>query len=549
MQWWLGLVKERGEMRPDSVASKKKKAMRTKSDPARDALLRATYEVLHPIAAGAFSTILKCKHSATGVEVAVKSFDAATCAKDDTVGDARDRELGVLRVLNSVGKRSGDGGGPHPHIASMLEELGDASTTHIHAVLEFCVGGSLSRHLKNLKTPMEVVTAQVATYQITSALAHLHSLEIAHADLKPANVLLMTHTADGKPLDPKTMHLKLCDFGFAWQCRGNVKSKTFCGTPPYLAPEVASPTEASKGYHGRPVDMWALGCVVYELFHKSLAFVAPEQFQLESRIRNGHHQPLDKTVPSGARSLISGLLTINANKRLTAAQVLETPWVSDSPKADVSGSAGSTAAQIKEADKIAKDPLGATATDHLADLFSPKDGKDKNDWGRSKKKRIELAKAGKVPYRNMQQQMQRLTGKASGSPSSSPGGGGGKAGGQAEGKVGKGGNKPGDDSWVGAEGTFIASVRWDGPRDHMVYRSGALGQGYYLDVYGGATLADIAVAAGDMAGWAAPCIEEAAAPTGGGAEAAEASPPQSPPAAEEEKKEEGGWLSWLGIPA
>ena len=76
-----------------------------------------------------------------------------------------------------------------------------------------------------------------------------------HGDLKPANILLIH---DGKGLDGG---LKLCDFGFACIC-GEGKLKSYCGTPAYLAPELASPTEAHKGYHGRPVDMWALGCVL-----------------------------------------------------------------------------------------------------------------------------------------------------------------------------------------------------------------------------------------------------------------------------------------------
>lgn len=91
VQWWIGVVKDRGDARPGSVHQRTKMAKKSKSDPARDPLLRKHYEVLHPIAAGAFSTILKCRHIEAGVELAIKSFDAATCAKDANVGDARDR--------------------------------------------------------------------------------------------------------------------------------------------------------------------------------------------------------------------------------------------------------------------------------------------------------------------------------------------------------------------------------------------------------------------------------------------------------------------------
>ena len=63
------------------------------------------------------------------------------------------------------------------------------------------------------------------------------------------------------------------------------------------------------------------------------------------------------------------------------------------------------AKQIKEATEVAKDPLGAAATDHLAELGIT-DAKGKDDWGRQKKKRMELAQQGKVPYRAQAAQQQ-----------------------------------------------------------------------------------------------------------------------------------------------
>ena len=56
--------------------------------------------------------------------------------------------------------------------------------------------------------------------------------------------------------------VKLCDFGFSCIC-GDEKLKSYCGTPAYLAPEVATPADAHRGYYGRPVDMWALGVIAF----------------------------------------------------------------------------------------------------------------------------------------------------------------------------------------------------------------------------------------------------------------------------------------------
>ena len=132
-------------------------------------------------------------------------------------------------------------------------------------------------------------------------------------------------------LTPSSVHLRLCDFGFACVCGESMLTREFC-TPQYAAPEIASPADAHRGYLGRPVDMWALGCVVYEMLHRMPAFKAEERFELEGLIRNCNHQPLDKSrrrVPPDARALIRGLL-VPVTRRLTAEQLLrECPWVSE----------------------------------------------------------------------------------------------------------------------------------------------------------------------------------------------------------------------------
>ena len=324
------------------------------SDPSRS-LPALGYEVLNPIAAGAFSTILRCRVAATGDVVAVKSFDTLKCAKDVDVGEARDRELEVLRLLRDAGSlgdadgsasgssSSSRSGAGHAHIANMLAEFGDGAAPHVHAVLQYAEGGSLKRYLHTQQHAMPPRLVSRATMQLASALAHLHSLGVAHRDIKPANVLLCSvpisaqSTGDSALVPSATpnalgsaeqqLHLKLCDFGFATLC-GNTRLKLFCGTPSYVAPEIASPADAHKGYLGRPVDMWAFGCVVYEMLHGGRpAFKCEERFELEGLIRRCNHQPIERRVPQGAKALLAGLLVANPATRLTALQVLyESPW-------------------------------------------------------------------------------------------------------------------------------------------------------------------------------------------------------------------------------
>ena len=295
------------------------------------------YAVLGPIAAGAFSTILRCKATATGELVAVKGFDNLKCATSKDVGDARDRELGVLRALAKEPL--------HPHIANMLAELGDtADDTATYAVLQFAEGGSLKRYMETpslslskgarddaAREGLPPPIVAVGTRQLAAALAHLHGLGICHRDVKPANILL----ASVANLTPSSLHLSLCDFGFACVCgkTGGAHerlTKEFC-TPQYAAPEIASPADAHRGYLGRPVDMWALGCVVYEMLHRKPAFKAEERYELEGLVRNCRFQPFSKfvKVPPDAKALIRQLL-VPEHRRPTAEQILrESPWISE----------------------------------------------------------------------------------------------------------------------------------------------------------------------------------------------------------------------------
>ena len=317
-----------------------------------DPLLRHGYITQGPIAAGAFSTIVRAKNARSSLEVAVKSFDNAKCKKDYQHLYLREGELNALRAAKSKIQ-------PSRWIANLVEEhvgpnytyaiLGARVRTHqtrhtaharaawcdvnltpctrppppsltrtiarpLRARAEYCAGGSLMRHLQKLQTkgrkgdPLAMSEAEVRRLgaQVNAALAHLHRLDIAHRDLKPGNVLFY---------GPDTNHLKLCDFGFAKRCRGQ-RLHTICGTPIYMAPELTQ--ESKKGYMGHPVDMWAFGALLYEMLHNRVAFNAISELQLHQRIRSGKHAPFRKGTDKKLTQLISSLLEVAPAKRMAA---------------------------------------------------------------------------------------------------------------------------------------------------------------------------------------------------------------------------------------
>ena len=266
--------------------------------------------------------------------VAVKSFDNAKCTKVQQMRFARDAELTILSLLKKKVM-------PHPHIANLVELLvGPAS---VHAILEYCAGGSLERELARLKRRKKELIGRddegMLMYrggghegmaedevvplaaQLASALCHLHACEIAHRDIKPGNVLYA---------DTERRVVKLCDFGFAIRC-GDVRLRDRMGTLLYQAPELVSEPPA---YNGKQADMWALGATLFEMLHGKTAFHGTTVPGIEQRIRMpGGHEEIDKSFSAPARAVLVGLLNVIAPKRLRAPELIGHVWLAASAAA------------------------------------------------------------------------------------------------------------------------------------------------------------------------------------------------------------------------
>uniref|UniRef100_A0A3B4DZ69 non-specific serine/threonine protein kinase n=1 Tax=Pygocentrus nattereri TaxID=42514 RepID=A0A3B4DZ69_PYGNA len=136
--------------------------------------------------------------------------------------------------------------------------------------------------------------------EIVSALDYLHSAKIVYRDLKLENLML-----------DKDGHIKITDFGL---CKEGITDaatmKTFCGTPEYLAPEVLEDND-----YGRAVDWWGLGVVMYEMMCGRLPFYNQDHEKLFELILMEDIK-FPRTLSADAKSLLSGLLIKDPNKRL-----------------------------------------------------------------------------------------------------------------------------------------------------------------------------------------------------------------------------------------
>lgn len=115
---------------------------------------------------------------------------------------------------------------------------------------------SLAGLMRKTRTITEA-TAKLIFKQIFEGVRHCHEKRISHRDLKLENILVDENNG-----------VKIIDFGFSSKC--GQKLQNFCGTPPYMAPEIAGRVP----YHGEPADMWALGILLYLMLFGKFPFRA-----------------------------------------------------------------------------------------------------------------------------------------------------------------------------------------------------------------------------------------------------------------------------------
>lgn len=181
----------------------------------------------------------------------------------------------------------------HPFIVNLLGVFQDEK--RLCMLLEYVNGGELFSHLrKEGRLPND--DAAFYAGEIVLAFQYLHSLHVVYRDLKPENLLIDT---DG--------HIKITDFGFAKVVED--RTWTLCGTPEYLAPEIIQ----SKG-HGKPVDWWALGVLIFEMLAGYPPFYDENPFGIYQKVLSGKIE-FPRHFDVKVKDLIKRLLTPDRAKR------------------------------------------------------------------------------------------------------------------------------------------------------------------------------------------------------------------------------------------
>mmetsp|Transcript_16728 Transcript_16728/g.32519 ORF Transcript_16728/g.32519 Transcript_16728/m.32519 type:complete len:335 (-) Transcript_16728:444-1448(-) len=221
-----------------------------------------------------------------------------------------DHMLQEKSILESISKGS-DGLSRHPFIVNLFATFQDEC--FLYMVLEYVNGGEFFTHLRRVGQ-LDNNAAKFYAATVTLIFEHLHSDDIIYRDLKPEN-LLLDHQG----------FMKITDFGFAKKVL--FKTYTLCGTPEYISPE----TLLNKG-HGKGVDWWTLGILIFEMLAGQPPFVDDDPMGIYQQILGGNVN-FPRYFDRQAKNLIKKLLTADLTKRYGclkrgAVDIKEHKWLS-----------------------------------------------------------------------------------------------------------------------------------------------------------------------------------------------------------------------------
>ena len=202
----------------------------------------------------------------------------------------------------------------HPHIIKLYSHFEDNEDFCL--IMEYASNGQLYSLIKKNKK-LNQIKAKQYMKEIISAIQYLHTRcpPIIHRDIKPENILI---DHEGR--------CKLADFGWSNFDNGRKNRDTFCGTPEYLAPEMIN-----QSGHDKSVDIWALGILLFEMLTGRIPFnINEDKIQLYNSIKILKINWTDD-FPRLAKDLVSKILCINPNERLSLEEILNHQWFRDTP--------------------------------------------------------------------------------------------------------------------------------------------------------------------------------------------------------------------------
>ncbi|KAJ5699020.1 G2-specific protein kinase nimA [Penicillium macrosclerotiorum] len=285
------------------------------------------YEILEKIGCGSFGIIRKVKRKSDGFILCRKEINYIKMSQKE-----REQLTAEFNILSSL---------RHPNIVAYYHREHLKVSQDLYLYMEYCGGGDLSMVIKNLKKVNKYAEEEFVwriLSQLVTALYRCHygsdpaevgsnilgappkpsglkgkqgQVTILHRDLKPENIFLGSDNT-----------VKLGDFGLSKQMQSHDFASTYVGTPFYMSPEIC----AAEKYTLRS-DIWAVGCIMYELCQKEPPFNARTHIQLVQKIREGKFAPLPDYYSPELKNVISSCLRVNPDTRPDTAALINLPII------------------------------------------------------------------------------------------------------------------------------------------------------------------------------------------------------------------------------
>ena len=271
----------------------------------------ADFEIIKLVGEGASCSVMQVRKRDTGKLYAIKMM-----SKDRILTNHKRMERALMERQVLVKTK-------HPFIIQMYWAF--QTKSHLFFVLEFCAGGELFFHMMK-RNRFDEATAKFYFCEVLLGLEYLHSRNILYRDLKPENILL---DLDG--------HVRLTDFGLSKEedvstpnaggdGMAGGKFTSFVGTAGYLSPEMIK-----REGHGKPLDFYCLGCLLYVMLTGSLPYYQGNWDEMFAKRVTGDYLSYPPWVPELARDMCNRLLDKNPQTRLGsrrgAREVKDHAWV------------------------------------------------------------------------------------------------------------------------------------------------------------------------------------------------------------------------------